>query len=742
MGLCMRLLLTASVLVLSFAAPALASENDGEDQPTRLDEITVVATREPIRVDQAPATVTVFTAKSIETLLATDIKDLIRFEPGVSVVSQPARFGAALGTTGRAGNAGFTIRGLGGDRVLMVVDGVRVPDGYVFGAQSVGRGGYSDLDLMERVEILRGPASALHGSDGVAGAVSFTTRDPEGLIRQERNFGARARVAYGSADESWAESLAVAGRAGAFSGLLSYTRRDGQETETQGTVGGEGAARTLANPSDLKSNAILGKLVWQVAPNHRLRLTYDHHDMTVDADVLSGRVPAAPPFSPNAVLELLATDETERDRVSLDWRFEETLGLDRGQVAVYWQDATTTQFTFEDRDPALDRTRLNTFDNRVWGVAADALKTFTVGGVEHRVTFGGDWSETRQEGLRDGTAPPAGETFPIRAFPNTDYRLSGLFLQDDIRLMDGALSLIPALRLDAYELTPRADALYPDDNIVSQSDGRVSPKLGAVYWADDHFGLFGNVGAGFKAPTPSQVNNFFSNPAFGYTSLPNPDLGPETSVSAEIGMRFRDLDLLGGLFSLQVAAFKADYEGFISQEVVSGSFTPADPAVYQFVNLAEVETHGLEARGRILWDNGFSADFSASYAKGRQTRPEVTADLPSIDPIKLVGGLSYDDPAGRFGGQTIVTWSDEKAGDLRALGCGTTCFTGEAFTLLDITAYWNVTDLVTARVGVFNVTDETYSWWSDIAGVSTTSAITDAFTQPGRNVSISLSLRY
>lgn len=735
------LLLSASALALSIAVPAVAADED-TDQPTRLDEITVVATREPIRVDQAPATVTVFTAETIEAMLATDIKDLIRFEPGVSVVSQPARFGAALGTTGRAGNAGFTIRGLGGDRVLMVVDGVRVPDGYVFGAQSVGRGGYSDLDLMERVEILRGPASALYGSDGVAGAVSFTTRDPEGLIRPDRDFGARARVAYGSADQSWAESLAVAGRTGPFSGLLSYTRRDAEETETQGTVGGEGSARTQANPSGLESNAILGKLVWQVAPQHRLRLTYDRYDMTVDADVLSGRVPAAPPFSPNAVLELLATDETERDRVSLDWRFEEAMGLDRGQVAVYWQDATTTQFTFEDRNPAVDRTRLNTFDNQVWGVAADALKTFTAGGVEHRVTFGGDWSETRQEGLRDGTVPPTNETFPIRAFPNTDYRLSGLFIQDDIRLMDGALSLIPALRLDAYELTPEADLLYPDSNVAGQSDERVSPKLGVVYWADDHFGLFGNVGAGFKAPTPSQVNNFFSNPAFGYTSLPNPDLGPETSVSAEIGMRFRDLDILGGLFSLQVAAFKADYEDFISQEVVAGSFTPADPAVYQFVNLAEVETHGLEARGRMLWDNGFSADVSASYAKGRQSRPELTADLPSIDPIKLVGGLGYGDPAGRFGGQAIVTWSDEKSDDLRALGCGTNCFTGEDFTLLDVTAYWNVTDSVTARVGVFNVTDETYSWWSDIAGVSATSPITDAFTQPGRNVSVSLSLRY
>ena len=116
---------------------------------------------------------------------------------------------------------------------------VRSPDGFSFGAQTVGRGGYADLDLMKSVEILRGPASALYGSDGVAGAVTFTTKDPSDLMRSDANVGARARVGYNSADDSWTEGLGLAGRAGAFSGLLAYTRRDGKETETHGEVTGE-----------------------------------------------------------------------------------------------------------------------------------------------------------------------------------------------------------------------------------------------------------------------------------------------------------------------------------------------------------------------------------------------------------------------------------------------------------------------------------------------------------------------
>lgn len=732
----MRTLLMMTVGIAALWAGGVQAQSfdaDPEGETVQLPPITVVATRSETRVDEAPATVTVFTAEQIERFLFTDIKDLVRFEPGISVPTQPARFSAALGATGRDGNAGFTIRGLGGDRVLIVIDGVRSPDGFAFGAQSVGRGGYSDLDLMKSVEILRGPASALYGSDGVAGAVSFTTKDPTDFLTDGQTFGARARVGYNSADEGWTEGLALAGRTGALSGLLAYTRRDSQETETNGDNDVIGPLRTTANPQDIQSNAVLGKLVWDVNDNHRLRLTYDHYDMEMSADILSGRTAT--------VLDLTADDETTRDRVSLDWRLEDTFGLDRAQVAVYWQDAETRQFTFEDRTPAVDRTRDNRFNNRVVGVAADARKTLTFGGVEHRLIFGGDASTTTQEGIRDGTVPPFGETFPTSPFPRTDYTLAGAFVQDEIRLLGGSLRIIPALRYDAYELSTDNDPLFVGQR-ADQEDGHLSPKLGVVWQLDPRFQLFANYAEGFKAPTPSQVNNGFSNIAFGYIAIPNPELASETSRSLEAGMRFRDIEAFGGRLALNTTAFQSDYEDFISRQVVSGGFTPANPAVFQFVNFTDVEVWGLEARGEIDWDNGFRLTTAAAFADGDQTTGRVKTALSTIDPIKVVAGLGWDDPAGRFGGQAIVTWSDAKdRGDTRGLNCGTNCYVGEEFTLLDLTAYWNVTDRVTARAGAFNVLDEKYGWWSDFRGLSNTSTVLDAFTQPGRNFGLSLSLR-
>jgi hemoglobin/transferrin/lactoferrin receptor protein len=757
------LLLSAGLSALTVAAapaalaqaPTAMAMAAASDDPAQLDPVTVLATRTATRADEAPATVTVFSSDAIEAMLATDIKDLIRFEPGVSVATQPARFGAALGATGRSGNSGFTIRGLGGDRVLMVVDGVRVPDGFAFGAQSVGRGGYSDLDLMKSVEILRGPASALYGSDGVAGAVSFTTRDPADLLRPGEDFAARGRVGYNSSDEGLTRSGVVAGRRGAISGLLAWTGRESSETDTQGAVTGEEVVgvgvppvpsyvysnRTIANPQEISSDAWLGKLVWDFAPGHSLRFTWDRYEMDSEAQVLSGRTTrtvAAPPASATAVLNLLATDTTERERLGLDWRLDGVLGLDRGQVSVYQQDSSTRQYTYEDR-VGVDRIRDNTFDNSVFGFAAHGVKTLGA----HRLTFGGDWSETTQKGGRDGTVPPAGETFPTSAFPETDYVLAGLFVQDEISLLGGDLRITPALRWDRYDLSTVNDPLYPGAR-ADQSDDHVSPKLGVVWWATDTFGLFGNWGEGFKAPQPSQVNNFFSNLAFGYTSLPNPDLTPETSRSLEIGARVRNLAFGGGRLSAQLVGFQSDYEDFISQQVVSGAGTPGDPALYQFVNFSSVEISGLEARADLFWDNGFSTRLAAAYAEGEISDPVGgVRQLDTIDPLKVVVGLGYDDPAGRFGTEAIVTWSDAKSqADTDNLPCAGACAVGDDFALLDLTGYWTINAQVTARAGVFNVLDEKYSWWSDVRGVAASSAVLDAYTQPGRNFGISLALRY
>lgn len=719
-----------AVAAAIIAAPVAAQDNDGLYLVNRPSRIVVSATRTPVTVEEAPATVSVKTDEEIADELATDIKDLVRFEPGVSVQRQPARFNAALSATGRSGNDGFNIRGIGGNRVLIQVDGVRVPDGFSFGAQSTGRGDYVDLGLIRSVEILRGPSSAFYGSDGLAGAISFVTADPDDFLEGDASVGGLVRAGYSSADNEFSETAIIAGRNGDLSVMTAYTRRDFQELDNMGTVGGTGSTRTQPNPQDGQSNAVLGRLVYQPAGGHRLRLTGEYLGTRLFTEGLTGR---------SATVELLeARDTGERKRVSLDWNWEGAGPISAARAAVYWQNGEDRQFTDEDRTPALDRERLNTFENRVLGASADARAGFATGPIAHELVFGGDISATRQQGLRDGVVPPAGETFPTRAFPATDFTRGGLFVGDQLSLADGALTLYPALRFDWYSLSPQDDPLLPSFSGAAQDGSHLSPKVGAVWEVTDGLRLFAGYATGFKAPEPGQVNQFFENLAFGYTSRPNPDLGPERSQSFEGGVRISNR-----LMRIDVTAFSARYRDFISQEVVSGSFTPTDPAVYQFVNLDHVRVEGAEARFELHLENGFHANVAASYATGDVIEPNgTTTPLSTIDPFKLVTGVGYRDQQDRFGAQLIATYSARKqAADTNGL-CTPSCFRPDDFIIVDATAFASLTDDLKLRIGIFNILNEKYAWWSDVRGLASTSTVTDAFTQPGRNASASLSYRF
>lgn len=746
--------LTLSVAPLALlAAPAMAetlsteagAEAEGQQQTGR---ITVTATRAPVLQEEAPATVTVITSEEIADQLATDIKDLIRFEPGVSVRRAPARFGAAIGATGRARNEDFVVRGIGGNRVMIQVDGIRSPQGFSFGPQDAGRGGFADVSLVKSVEILRGPASALYGSDGLAGAISFVTADPVDLIGAD-SFGGFVTSQYSSDDNEFAQTATLAGQTGNLSAMVAYSRRDFNELANQGTIESTGPARTAPNPQDGASNAVLAKLVWDNGP-HRVRLTGEWLDTAVETEVLTGLGPAFT-FGPRPVWTvdgLNARDTTERMRASADWTYDGSPddAIEYAFLSAFWQDAEDRQFAFEERTtltatPAPDRERLNTFENRVYGVAGEARSGFALGGMRHRIAMGGDVSWTRQEGLRDGTFPGRGESFPTRAFPATDFTLGGVFIADEISLLDGALTLFPALRFDFYDLNPTDDPLLTTFTPAGQSDSRLSPKFGATVKLADDVIIFGNYAQGFLAPTPSQVNNFFEFIAGGYTSIPNPDLRPETSESWEVGARY-----VGDIFSLQVTGFSGDYDNFISQQVISGAFTPQNPAIFQFVNFDAVTIEGVEARAEMKLDNGWNARLALAYANGDTiTGAGARVPLDTVDPFNLVAGLGYRAPSGKFGGELILSHNARKeAGELERAANGTDLFVRpEASTILDLTAFVALTDRLKLRAGLFNLTDEKYALWSDVRGLRVGDAgILDAFTRPGRNLSLSASYRF
>lgn len=710
----------------SWSGATLAQDEDGG----RLDTVTVTATKIETSLHQTPATVSVFSEQKIEAWLMNDIKDLVRFEPGVSVRSSPARFTAAGSSTGRDGNSGFNIRGMEGNRVLMLVDGVRVPDGYAFGAQAVGRGDYVDLDTLKSIEILRGPSSALYGSDGLTGAVSFITKDPANYLTEGRNWAARGRVGYDSSNESFHQSIVGAGRAGKVSAMLAYARREGEGQDTQGTNDSASINRTTPNPEDNRSNAVLIKTVYDPDESNRIRLTWDHLDSDTDWQVLSA-VSAT-------TTSLTAFDDMERDRVTLDHRYEGNGAIENIDTAVYYQDSSTRQYSSEDRTTAADRIRDATFNNVARGINLQLVSGFATGSVQHRLVYGGDYSFNTTQSLRTGTVPPPGETFPSHAFPTTDQTLAGAFVQDEITFANGRVSVYPALRWDYYEIDPENDPLFVSGRPAGQDDAKVSPKLGAVVRISEALNFFVNAAKGFKAPAPSQVNTGFTNPAQGYRSISNADLKPESSETVEAGLRWSS-----ERFDASLVGFDSSYDDFIEQTTVGGSFTPLDPGVFQFVNVSGADIYGAEASFQARLGAGFKVNTAASFARGDSTNGEVETPLASVDPVKVVSSLEWREAADRFGGQLFVTYSDSKSPSRAGTQCTPApCFLPDSFVAFDAVGWWKLTDALTARAGVFNLSDEKYFWWGDVRGVSAVVPFIDVYSQPGRSATVSIAMQF
>ncbi|MBB3474195.1 TonB-dependent hemoglobin/transferrin/lactoferrin family receptor [Sphingomonas sp. BK345] len=729
----------AAAAALAGGAPSAdaAPTPPASDAPA---EVTVTATRAAKPAEDVPVTVTVIGAETIADQLAGGIKALVRYEPGVSVRRAPARFSAAGSSTGRDRDSGFTVRGLDGNRVMITVDGVRVPDAFGFGAQSVGRGDYVDLDLIRSVELLRGPASALYGSDGVAGAVSFITKDPADLLAADARVGGGARIGYDGSDASWTKGLTVAGRDGALSAMLAYTRRDGHAPRNRGSDTSASPLRTAPDPQDSASDALLARLAWTPGARSRVRLTYERLASTVATDVLSAH--ALPPLTARSVIGLTALDRLGRARGTIDYAYQGSGALAGIRAAAYVQSSTSAQNSWEDRLAAPDRVRRNLFDNALYGGLLQLDSRATTGGITHRLVYGADYAHLCQRGLRDGLVPPAGDHFPTRAFPTTDDAHLGLFAQDEIALAGGALTLFPALRHDRYALTPRVDPLFTAFAARSQHGARWTPRLGAVARAGALVRLFANYSEGFRPPEPSQVNNGFVNPVAHYSSQPNPALRPETSRSVEAGTR-----LVAPRWSLSGTVFDSRFRDFIDQALVAGRFTAADPAVYRYINRYRVTIRGVEAKGEWRLDGGAGLHAAATYARGRTRAPDAPDALPldSVDPFTLVTGLFYRPDDAVLSGAIDLTHAAHKhAGDVPPT-CGDgseRCFTPPGFWVLDATAALALRGGATLRAGVFNLTDRRYFRWSDVRDLAADASARDAYSQAGRTAAVSLTQRF
>ena len=704
-----------------------------------LDREVVVATLSTRAVIDLPNTVDVIDRSTMDAHLVHDLKDLFRYEPGISVTSGFGRFG--LGD--------IRIRGLGGNRVLIQTDGIPVSDAFSIGSFSNANRNFVDLDTLKQAEVLRGPGSALYGSDALGGVVSFRTKDPGDYLQDGKRIHAGVKFGYESDWDGLFGGATLAGAGERWSWLIATGHRQGEAQDNQGDRDVDGSLRTTPNPQSRDGRSLLAKLVYAPSGTQRFRFTVEGNEDASDTDLRSGLGFSA--FTGATVSALRGDDLQTRARVALEHEID-AVGAgwaDTLRWSVYRQDSETTQETDETRTTASGlrqrRQRAFNFDQRVYGIEALAGKDFTVGDIQHVLSYGLEFARTRSRQKRDGLATNlntgattpviAPDSFPVRDFPNSRTTTAGLFVQDELVFSDGALRLIPALRLDHYRLSPEVDAIFAADNpgvaVVGLDDVSIAPKLGAVWRFAPQWSLFAGYARGFRAPPYSDVNIGFTNLAFGYTAIANPDLKSETSDGIEVGVRYAGDALWFGL-----SLYDNRYRDFIGSLRFVG-INDEGLQVFQSQNVADARIRGAELKAGVDFGRlddrlrGWSLRGAVAYAHG-QDRTE-DRPLDSIDPLRGSFGLAFArehwgaELAGSFAGRKQRVSDDA-------------LYQPAGYGVLDLLAHWRFAPGARVNVGVFNLGDKRYVDWADVPGVAATSSTLDRYTHAGRSVSLSVAV--
>ncbi|MBK1880955.1 TonB-dependent hemoglobin/transferrin/lactoferrin family receptor [Luteolibacter pohnpeiensis] len=786
--------------------PQESEQSQEPDSPTlqTLEDMIVVASLNPEKWLDTKGTVTRVNRKTMEETGVQDLGGIVKYDPTV-VVPFDMTTGDGAVAYGSSGASSFNIRGIEGNRVGIEVDGIRQPPEYVStsfdGGSETGAGGmgrdYFDPSMFQLVEILKGGASALYGSDAMGGVVSMKTLEPSDIYR-DKNWGGLARTQYFSSNDGLAWQLGGAGKSGPVDYLLLYAGRDTNETSNNGSIS--------PDPMSLNSDSWLGKVGYD-AGDHVIQFTFEHYHRDVYADMQSALHPSIEMF--NIYKQSIENwQEEERNRASVKWTYRPVASwIDGVETQLYWQkvESSSHNISTNPRTLATERTDISEqwrewiattnpdlmvdgrnreqwidFITEIYGLNTVARKSIDLGHTHHLFTGGIDLSQEESSNRFDrietnGTVVPdltgpAGtfeeetvvtETNRISFAPATTTRL-GLFLQDEAQVSP-KWDLTGGLRFDFYDINTdltedfmqRLQDAVGSGTIPEASDGyqniTLSPRLDIAYHTTENTRLYAGYGMGVRNPSAEELTMVFDHPSSSYQqiTIPNPDLQEEVSHAFKLGYKGESRI---GRFGAEL--FYTRYQDFIENNVVVDVLEDGS-VITTAVNRGSAEIYGIEASGEWNADSwkpalkGVTLGLNAAYTIGNN----LTTDEPinTVEPWKIIGYLGYADPEGKFGSRLIGTYTGAmtRTDDTTMNG---EMFHPPAWFTLDLVSWWKPVPDLTLNIGINNIFDEKYWNWGTVRrsgghlGLDSfggqASSVDDRTTAPGRNFFISATYQF
>ncbi len=518
----------AALLFVWLFTGVVEADAEKTDRPFKLDEVVVSATMTEKLISDAPGSVEVITAREIQDMNALTVAQALKSAAGLFVSLQ----------SGRVRVPG--IRGARSKHTLVLLDGRRL----AFGFNDMIDVRQIPTFMVERIEIVRGPASALYGSDALGGVVNIITKSPP------REWSGMATAQYGvNRDGDGREHVGgfmLGGPVERFRALIAAELRQKDGWDKNGKLPDDGFKE---DPRFAAS-----------------RFAFD----VMEGQVLSGGID----YAQNNYTGDMSYENLVRERKADEERLGYFLQYDAHLMDVHHVMLRLNRSQFRYNNEFVPFAASGERHTEQYTNQAE-LRYSGLWFGDHQFTLGG---ELRREGLDDTQEG-------IRTDRDVDN--ISVFLQNEFHLFD-PLYVVLGLRYDHH----------------SQFGGQWTPRGSVIYSLNDFLRLKGSFGQSFRAPSLTELFVTSQRRRGRDVYEPNSNLKAEKSTSYEIGIEgeydiFRGA--LTGYYTEVDNLIESVFDRFEGQGADRKTF-------YQYRNIGEVTLKGIEVEGGVILPMGFSLD--------------------------------------------------------------------------------------------------------------------------------------
>lgn len=726
----MRLAKTHSLRILIAATLAASATPTIADESIKADDLEVIVvsgsrTEKPLK--DVAASISVITSDDIEKQVVTDMSQLFLYDPSIQV-------------TGRVGGAqNIQVRGMGSDRILMIKDGMRMNEGYgANGLNDVVGRGFIDTDTLKQVEVAKGAASSLYGSDALGGIVVFTTKDASDYLQDGEQFGGRVKLGYSDLDDQTSLGATLYAQHGNFDHLLSVTARDGEEEQNK---------HDSNAPFEIDSQSLLYKLKYNINDKDYINFSADLWRQDVNGDSADGLLSYFRGLAQYGYNIATENTQTEKDSDSYRFSYNNNSGnrlWDSAQFNLYY-----TNNRQDDQEYALldinapmfgtvemrDMWKTGTYEQTTYGLISHASKALN---KHHTLGYGIDVETTESLRTVHEYREVEGETTKddtTNKFPKNDTLRAGLFINDEISLLNDKLVVTPGVRFDYYSMDPNGAIKTDGEEYAKIDESNLSFNLGGLYYINDMLSAYAQYGQGFKVPAYDLAYiEHYNQPTaeYIYEVLPADDLDPEKSDTFELGLRGHIGD-----FTVTAAVFHNKFDDFLATELIDretvfnddGSFGYIHDK-YQYQNIDSVTIKGAEFSTTYYATDAISVFLNASYQDGKND--ETDEYISSINPLSGNLGVSFQGDT--FGSDLIVNFAKKMTkvneGNYETPGYGTVDWLARAS--------FGQANL---NLAIRNLFDKTYYQHGSLANHSASDSL-EGLESSGRSISASISYSF